>query len=152
MNHWKANRPNKQRRPTYGIRGLANIYPKRPFNQTSTVMARTKCRCKTLTSISPPLLTPALHSLSPTNFSSPSIATQLPSNPLVRSCCTLGGMPVTDSSLAFSWPMLQDGEIRRSAERSGGALVEGPGTVIMRGMSGIVCRDILIALVSCVFC
>jgi hypothetical protein len=151
MNHWKANRPNK-RRPAYGIRGLANIYPKRPFNQISTVMARTKCRCKTLTSISPPLLTPALHSLLPTNFSSPSIATQLPSNPLVRSCCTLGGMPVTGSSLAFSWPMLQDGEIRRSAERSGGALVEGPGTVIVRGMSGAVCRDILIALVSGVFC
>jgi hypothetical protein len=29
--------------------------------------------------------------------------------------------------------------------------VEGPGTVIVRGMSGAVCRDILIALTSCVF-
>jgi hypothetical protein len=42
--------------------------------------------------------------------------------------------------------MFQNGEIRHSAERSGGALVEGPGTVIVRGMSCAVCRDILIAL------
>lgn len=130
----------------------SRIFTKETIKGGKYINRTTKYRCKRLTSISPPLLTPALHSLSPTNFSSPSIATQLPSNPLVRSLCTLGGMPVTGSSLAFSWPMLQDGEIRRSAKRSGGAFVEWPGTVIMRGMSGAVCRDILIALVSCVFC
>jgi hypothetical protein len=33
-------RPNRQRKPAYEIRGLANIHPKRPLNKASTLVAR----------------------------------------------------------------------------------------------------------------
>ena len=38
--------------------------------------------------------------------------------------------------------MLHAGEMRRSAERSGRDVAEGPGTVIVMGISGAVWRDI----------
>lgn len=44
--------------------------------------------------------------------------------------------------------MVHDGEIRRSADSNGGELGEGFGTVIVRGMSGALWRDIPVDLVS----
>ena len=49
-------------------------------------------------------------------------------------------MPVTGSSLALSWPMVQDGEIRRS--------VEAFSDVIWRGTSPAVWRLISVCLGS----
>lgn len=57
---------------------------------------------------------------------------------------------MTGSSLVFSWEVVHDGVIRRSAETRGGALdvevveeeVE-EGTIMRRGISGAVWRDIV---------
>ena len=100
---------------------------------------------KSHTSISPPLLMP--HSRSPTSLSSPPMTIHPPSNALDLNLCDPGGIPVTGSSLALSWATLHDGLMRRSAERRGAAAEEeeedGPGTVMVSGMSGAVWRDIV---------
>lgn len=55
-----------------------------------------------------------------------------------------GGMPTTGSSLAFKWPTVQEGEIRRSAEINGGSVALGDGRVMRREMSAmIMCENAL---------
>jgi hypothetical protein len=52
------------------------------------------------------------------------------------SFCDRGGMPVTGSSFAFSWPIVHDGVIRRSEDEFS--------EVIWRGMSPAVCMLIFV--------
>jgi hypothetical protein len=71
----------------------------------------------------------------------------LPSRDLVWRNWHETGMPVTGSSLAFSWRIVHDGEMRRSADTVGGDDGLSGGMVICTFMSGADWRDMI--CVSC---
>lgn len=102
---------------------------------------------ESITSISEPLV--RLNVLSPTRAVSGWRVRYVPSSDLVRRVWDVEGMPVMGSSLDFRVEMDQVGVMRRSAERRGLVVVdcwEGlEGTVMRRGMSWGVVRDIVVA-------